>query len=1374
MKKLILLFCAVVWFAAAGFAQVGGTIEGTTLTWELDGFGTLTIRGNGEIPDLIGFDAAWNPYAQNIKVIKIEQGVTSIGASAFEFGGGQLTSVYIPQSMWFIAPNFVHANTFTEFIVEVNNPNYYSSDGVLFEKRYPDIVLHTYPEGKQGAYIIPNSVTRIGSLAFDSCQGLTSVNIPGSVRWIEGQAFGYCFNLTSVNIPNSVTTIEMRAFAECPNLAPAITIPSSVTSIGDGAFENCRSITAIDVDVNNPAYSSANGVLFDKGKTLLHTYPAGKPVENYDIPNTVTNIGNYAFEGCYHLTSVTIPGSVISIGIFAFYNSNGLTSLTIPASVTSLGYGALMSFHLTSLEVKWETPLTVPADLFYAPILPQATLIVPAGTKALYQAAPVWRDFGTIVENLSSPCDSPLASGTIGSLRWTLCPDGTLTIRGNGEIPDFITTDAPWNPYAQNIKVIKIEQGVTGIGAAAFDLNIPDSQLTSVYIPQSMQYISSNAVNALSFTEFIVDVNNPFYYSSDGVLFQNRYPDVILYTYPQGKQGAVYTIPNSVTRIGQAAFFSCYNLTSVNIPNSVTRIGVQAFAYSSYLTSVNIPNSVTNIETLAFMDCSNLAPTITIPSSVTSIGDGAFENCSRLTAIDVDVNNSAYSSVNGVVFDKDKTLLHTYPAGKTAENYDIPNTVTNIGNYAFLGCYHLTSVTIPGSVISIGNSVFNRCYSLTSLTIPASVTSIGYYALSNFYLTSLEVQWKTPLTVAANILNPEFKYASATLIVPAGTKALYQAAPVWQDFGTIIEKGIKTDLVWTGAAGTSAWNTPGNWSNNQVPGSAAVVEIPGGLSNYPVLTATTAVGEIHFQPGAEIGNQHFLNNYKAFVQYDFKANSTRNRWHMLSVPLQEAYPGDFTFGGYPLTWVRNFTTEKDNGGVAQAGWETAHRNTTPFGAGSGFVVWLDEEDGGKGLKLSDGILELPFFADPESANVHYTQEYSELTGKSTFYNFKPVNGGGYEKDLSENQRYEVDRTTSAYLLAGADVNEDLRFGADNGGLEFALVGNPFMASLDFNNLQAANSEKIAPTYQVWTGAGYTGYSISVNSHAFGILNRASVADPLTHYIAPLQSFIVQKTVGFEPGENEVLAFNTSMTEVNTAKLRSVASDANTLDIVARNEEAEVLTFIAQREGGQTALCNLDARKLMNGISRVPEIYTLKPSGNGRTAVGANLIDGNNQLIPLGLATSYAGDISFTFTGMDNYQAAISLVDIAANREIDLTGLDSYEYTFHYTPAQSNGQVVANEDRFFIRFSPTNLTGLPELASASITVYGTEGLIHLVSSNANPINQVSAYNLQGALVYESEALNTAYYTTRQALAPGVYVVKVVSKKGVQNVKLVIKS
>jgi hypothetical protein len=191
---------------------------------------------------------------------------------------------------------------------------------------------------------------------------IKSIILPSNLKTIGNAAFANCGYLTSVVIPNRVTSIENAAFSGCDNLTD-IAIPSSVTFIGDNVFSYCYSLTNIAVDAANSVYTNENGVLFNKGKTILIRYPVGRQGTSYIIPGSVTSIQKDAFRGCDSLTGVTIPasvtsieagafaactgliemtipGNVVSIGENAFWACNNLTDITIPASITSIGEGA--------------------------------------------------------------------------------------------------------------------------------------------------------------------------------------------------------------------------------------------------------------------------------------------------------------------------------------------------------------------------------------------------------------------------------------------------------------------------------------------------------------------------------------------------------------------------------------------------------------------------------------------------------------------------------------------------------------------------------------------------------------------------------------------------------------------------------------------------------------------------------------------------------------------------------------------------------------------------------------------------------------------------------------------------------------------------
>jgi hypothetical protein len=211
---------------------------------------------------------------------------------------------------------------------------------------------------------------------------------------------------------------------------------------------------------------------------------------------------------------------------------------------------------------------------------------------------------------------------------------------------------------------------------------------------------------------------------------------------------------STITTIPDNAFYKtlepdCIRLTGITIPNGVTSIGEQAFTRCTSLTSITIPNSVTSIWWSAFSGCTGLT-SVTIPNRVTSIGIYAFSDCRNLTAITVAAGNSAYTSQDGVLYNKDKTLLHTYPAGKIGVSFAIPNGVTSIGWGAFSGCTGLTSVTISYGVTTIEGGAFTNT-NFTDINIPSSVTSIGSLAfIFCTNLTSVTFQGTIPSSTFDN------------------------------------------------------------------------------------------------------------------------------------------------------------------------------------------------------------------------------------------------------------------------------------------------------------------------------------------------------------------------------------------------------------------------------------------------------------------------------------------------------------------------------------------------------------------------------------------------------------------------------------------------
>ena len=215
--------------------------------------------------------------------------------------------------------------------------------GVKYSKDWKRLLRK--PKSLRGKYSIRKGVKVIGNGAFFWCESLTSINIPNSVTTIGNGAFSRCSSLISINIPNSVTTIGRGAFSRCNSLT-SITIPNSVVTIIGNPFYFWYG----NLYNESKAFIYEDHVLFNKNKTTLIAYIARE--KNYTIPNSVTTIGEGAFNGCYSLTSINIPNSVTTIGKLAFNGCYSLTSINIPNSVTTIENRAFIDCKsLTSINI---------------------------------------------------------------------------------------------------------------------------------------------------------------------------------------------------------------------------------------------------------------------------------------------------------------------------------------------------------------------------------------------------------------------------------------------------------------------------------------------------------------------------------------------------------------------------------------------------------------------------------------------------------------------------------------------------------------------------------------------------------------------------------------------------------------------------------------------------------------------------------------------------------------------------------------------------------------------------------------------------------------------------------------------------------------
>ena len=351
-------------------------------------------------------------------------------------------------------------------------------------------------------------------------------------------------------------------------------------------------------------------------------------------------------------------------------------------------------------------------------------------------------------------------SGSAGNTAWSISDSGKLTITGSGEMNrEAASYSSGWKKYGEEIKTVEIGDGITSI---CFDAFSYCDNITAISIPASVERLDVSEYNETPFNDLAklrtitVDSGNQHFTVYGGVLFNKSKSTLIFH--PPARTETSYTIPSSVTRIGDDAFYESENLTSVTIPGSVTYIGDGAFVRSSLSGALTIPDSVTYLGAAAFEE-TNIT-SVKLPAGLTKINDYLFSTCDSLESITLP---GTVTSIGDNAFFWCEKL----------PGIDIPDGVEYIGQYAFCGCTGFTSISIPDSVFYIGSCAFTNCTGLadsggfvivdntlfgyfgtkTDVTVPQSVITVGTSAFVFGQYTLTGDPGPASVTLPATVFN---------------------------------------------------------------------------------------------------------------------------------------------------------------------------------------------------------------------------------------------------------------------------------------------------------------------------------------------------------------------------------------------------------------------------------------------------------------------------------------------------------------------------------------------------------------------------------------------------------------------------------------------
>lgn len=720
-------------------SSVTDTVD-TGFTWSYEN-GTLTILGEGAMPDFEASGAPWAQYETEIESVVIGEGITCIGSYAF-VDCTALKTLSLPDSLTAVRSyafwrctaledlsflegvSSISAGAFSECtglknVVIPDGVTYIGDCAFEYCSALESIVL---PEGLKTIcrmafcstalteVTIPDSVTTLGEGVFYDCGALKSVVLPSGITAVPRDAFQYCTALESVTIPDGITTIGTGAFKECVALTD-VEWPESLEQIGSAAFYGCGALKNVVLPdsvriIDDNAFSNCVSLAW------------------MEMPESLTTVGRNAFSGCSSLASIALPEGMTSIGEKAFYNCTGLKNFRMGSEVTVIGEEAFSGCTALEEITVSDSLVSILANAFSG-CSALKSLALPASLKRIGQLAfnncssltdvyygstetawelvegNRWIPSGCTVHcvELTLPASGTVTNELGQEFRWSIDETGTFTVTGEGEMPEYESVDLyegnpvlpPWSDYRSMITAVVVGEGITRIGAYSFQKY---DGILSVDLPEGLREIGDHAFGSCAGLKAI------------------RLPATLTTLEDYAFYGCALEkleLPAGVIYAGNNVFAGNLALTEVTIAASdMGAMCAYMFQNCTALTTVTVAEGVTVLNSGSFMDCTALK-TVSLPSTLETIGSNCFQNCNALTDIKLP--------------DGLKTIEAWAFYGCDLQSFSVPENLETVGNFAYGENHSITAVTIPAG-LALGRGAFYECKGIQTVTAEEGVTEV--------------------------------------------------------------------------------------------------------------------------------------------------------------------------------------------------------------------------------------------------------------------------------------------------------------------------------------------------------------------------------------------------------------------------------------------------------------------------------------------------------------------------------------------------------------------------------------------------------------------------------------------------------------------------